>query len=160
MQNIKRLIVSLLLAGLVLPILQAQDKNSDEITIAYLYDVSGQHQIKTEWHVSLAVLKRQPQWDGISGNPPLASGAAGTIALQEVKKHFPDITNWNVEIIRLRNLWSEKIISDTNVWCYQITCIPDTESLRSELESKGLDHELTQVILMDKTIVTPVVVEK
>ena len=160
MKKIERLMVLWLMIGSVLPALQAQSKNSDSVVIAYLYDVAGQHKIKLEWRISSTILEKQPQWDGLSTNPPLASGAAASIALQKVQNRFPDIKDWTVETIYLRNLFNEKTgsFSCANIWRYQITIVPKDEAVRSKLESEGLDHEFTQVILMDRTVVVPVVV--
>lgn len=152
-----------LLLGLTLPLLRAADPLSDDVTIAYLYNLSGAHRIKKEWHVSPSVLEKQPKWDGTSGEPPLAVGAACSAAFQKVRDRYPDIKDWIVESIRMRNLRrgkeAGKSYSYPNVWYFQITFSPKDERIREKLEGQGLDHECTQVVLMDGTLVTPIIVK-
>ena len=163
MKYSKILTCVLLLIGAMPSLLQGAGTQSNDFTIAYLYNLSGTHKIKKEWHTPSTILEKQPIWDGMTGNPPLAVGSACSAAFQKVWDRFPDIKNWQVETIRIRNLCkggeTGKSYSYPNVWYYQITLVPEEERLREKLEREGLDHECTQVVLMDGTIVTPVIVK-
>ena len=94
---------------------------------------------------------------------PLSAREANAIAQREVAKAFPLVKKWSIQVIRLHNLkqvpGSTNGFSNPKIWYYQITVEPELRSDLESIEKEEGNHRLTQVILLDGTIVTPEVIK-
>ena len=116
-----------------------------------------------EWYASSNILAAQPQWDGLSKEAPLSVQRACEIALAGVRKEVPQVRTWLVESIYARNLIKEggtTMFSYPNVWCYQITFTPSDPAERAKSKDDGFGFAMTQIVLMDGTLVPPTVIRK
>ena len=104
------------------------EEQDNLVVLAVRYGYSGPRFMKTQWRVGRAVLEKQPRWDGISDKIPLSTEKACAIALADVSKRFPQVGEWFVETVTLRNLIiggeGKNTYSYPNVWCYEITYVP------------------------------------
>jgi len=136
--------------------------NPSEVRIGSV-SKGGQWPSFVEWYVTTNVLAGQPRWDGFSKDAPLSPRRACEIALPSVRKEVPQVRVWLVDNIYTRNLFhggGAIMYSYPNVWCYQITFIPSDPDERAKSSNDGLEFAMTQIVLMDGTLVTPTVIQK
>jgi hypothetical protein len=123
----------------------------------------GVRLVSVEWYVSTNVLASQPKWDGLSQELPMSARRACEIALPHVREKFPQVQSWVVDRVNLRNLFDGEGVgtySFPNVWCYQIAFSPSDPDQKAKIEKDGLGYAMTQTVLLDGTVVTPIVTVK
>ena len=133
--------------------------DTNDVRIASRTDTAGGRLRGTEWRVPRLVLVKQPRWDGFSSEPPLSAQKACAIAFPEVRQRFPEISDWAVHSVYLRNL----LVTDTpahlfsfpDVWVYEVTFKPKDLVAKERFEREVGDQPVTQVVLLDGTIVQP-----
>jgi len=137
----------------------AQSTNTNDIRIASRAGNVGGRIAGAEWHVERAVLDRQPQWDVLLSDPPLTVHRACALAFPDVQRRFPDVRDWVVDYVILRNLlvaqYPAHLYSFPNVWAYEVTFKPKDLTAKERLERDFGDHALTQIVLLDGTVVPP-----
>jgi hypothetical protein len=103
------------------------------------------------------MLERQPRWDGLSSGPRFSVDQASSLALNATKARFPDIKEWLVLTIQIRNLVlggdEARMFAYPNVWCYEITIRPKDQEAWKQLIKNHADEAYTHVILLDGTVV-------
>jgi len=122
--------------------------------------IGGVHSTSAEWFVSTNILSTQAKWDGFTTEPPLSIRRACEIALAPVREKIPTVRKWLVAKTDLRNLFDgsgPNTFSFPNVWCYQITFTPTDLNERAKMEEDGLQYAATQIVLLDGTVVPPIV---
>jgi hypothetical protein len=142
-------------------ILQAGDSlisaNSSVISIQHSAHYHGAVSQDSGWVIATNILARQPHWDGQASSLPLSQSNAISIALEEVKSHYPDIHDWKVENILVWNLsWNKAFKNMTccsNVWYYLISIEPTDDKKGVDLVDSGQDLFLDQIVLMDGTLI-------
>jgi len=131
---------------------------TNEVRLSSRAQIAGQQLRETEWWVAREVVERQPRWDGLT-EPPLTTQKACALALPEVKRRFPEVQEWLVHTIYARNLLlggkTGSMYSYPNTWVYEIEFSPKDAKLREKLEDRASVHGLTQVVLLDGTVVPP-----
>jgi hypothetical protein len=131
--------------------------NTNDVRIASRASNVGGRISGAEWRVERAVLDRQPRWDGFSSDPPLSVQRACALAFPDVQRRFPELRDWAVHSVHLRNLLvadhPPELFSFPNVWAYEVTFKPKDLTAKERLERDYGDHLLTQVVLLDGTVV-------
>jgi len=139
--------------------LQVQVGTSNEVRVSSLAQVAGRQLRQTEWWVSREVIKRQPHWDGFSTEPPFSVQKACALALADIRQRFPSVHDWLVETVYLRNLFhggtTGSMYSYPDIWVYEVTFLPADKDTRKKFEDDVGVQALTQVILLDGTLVSP-----
>ena len=116
----------------------------------------------TEWYAPIELLEKQPRWDGFSEEIPLAPQRACMLGLAQVSKLFPIVSKWKVEFIALQNLKAklvDNISRSQDIWHYEITFVPENREQRRNLEQAVGDQPLTQIILLDGTVLDGMVLQ-
>jgi hypothetical protein len=130
---------------------------ADEIRITAAGGYSGSNFVRVEWRVPRSILAGQPQWDGLTGDVPLAPAKACALGLGRVREQFPSIKDWCVLTINMRNLIGIGDEVNTtalpNVWYYEINFRPRDASLSRKFLKEVGDLPLAQIVLFDGTIV-------
>ena len=133
--------------------------DTNMVRIASRVDSAGSKLSGTEWIVARSNLLNQPRWDGISSEPPLSAQKACGLALPDVRKRFPEVSNWAVDSIYLRNLLvtdiPEERSSFRNVWVYEVQFAPKDLATKQKFDREVGVQPVTQVVLLDGTIVQP-----
>lgn len=89
----------------------------------------------TEW----VVFKVTPNWNESDDFPPLSARKAASVALVEVKRLRPDVSNWTLESVTLSQI--------TRHWFYKV------RYWRSDKVGSGIPSFLDVPVLMDGTAV-------
>ena len=123
---------------------------------------SNQGLVAGLWRVSLDRLRKQPIWDPLKEDPPpLLPSAATKIAITQIQKDFPDIKQWKVSQILLRNIDKGEYEYRgqppkhvfPNRW-YYFVCVEPTDQAQAEAMKSKPAH-FCAVILMDGSVVIP-----
>lgn len=138
----------------------AQVGRSNEVQLSSRAQAAARQLRQTEWWVEREAVERQPHWDGLTTDPPLTVQKATARALLEVRRRFPEVQEWLVHTVFLRNLLlvegkTGSMYSYPNTWVYEIEFTPKDEAQREKLQDSADVHGLTQVVLLDGTIVPP-----
>lgn len=137
---------------------------TDEVRVGSVIGSEGSWSSHVEWYVSTNVLARQPRWDGLSTEAPLSVAKACALAQPHVRELVPALESWAVESVYLRNLYrgggKERMYSYPDVWCYQITFMPRDPEVRARVERQATGYAMTQIVLLDGTVVPLTVVRK
>ena len=132
---------------------------SNEVRLSSRAQVAARQLRQTEWWVAREIAERQPHWDGLTTEPPLTAQKAAALALPEVRRRFPEVQEWLVHTVYLRNLLlggkTGSMYSYPNTWVYEIEFAPKDETQREKVQDSAGVHGLTQVVLLDGTIVLP-----
>jgi len=138
---------------------QVQFSASNEVRISSRAQVAGRQLQQTEWWVDRAVIERQPRWEASTEEPPLSVQKATALALPRVSARFPEVKEWLVHTIYMRNLLlggkTGSTYSYPNIWVYEIEFSPKDEKMRKKLQDSVGVHGLTQIVLLDGTVVSP-----
>ena len=130
-----------------------------EVCLKVVYAYSGSKFLKGEWCTTPEAVSKQPQWDGLSGPVPLAPNAASSIALLKIKERFSSVKEWYVSAIRLSQLVEpvdeQRARRYPGVWFYEVRLVPKDEAVRNSLSKEVGELPLTQIILLDGSVVTP-----
>lgn len=132
---------------------------SNEVCISSRAQIADGQLRQSEWWVARDVIERQPRWDLLTAEPPFSTHKATALALPKVSALFPEVKEWVIVAFYTRNLQTGgtkgNMYSYPNVWVYEIEFRPKDEKLREKLLDSARVHGLTQVILLDGTIVSP-----
>ncbi len=132
---------------------------SNEVRLSSRAQVAARQLRQTEWWTAREIVERQPRWDGLTAEPPLTAQRAAALALPEVERRFPEVQGWLVHTVYLRNLLlggkTGTMYSYPNTWVYEIVFTPKDETQREKLQDSASVHRLTQVVLLDGTVVSP-----
>jgi len=138
----------------------------DEIEITSNDYEASNETARVEWYVSTNLLATQPRWDGLSVEAPLSVRKACALALQPVRKRFPEVQSWSVKSVSLLNPYpddpdhpaEEKAHQD--IWYYQIVLTPRDLQVRARLEQHASAVAEMQIVLLDGTVVPPRLLKK
>jgi hypothetical protein len=137
--------------------------NSNHVRVASRAQVAGGQLRQTEWWIDRQVLEKQPRWNSLTDELPFSAQRACGLALPDVERRFPEVQEWRVQTVYLRNLSSGgttgNMYSYPNVWIYEITFAPANEMNKKKLEDDVGVAALTQVVLLDGTIVAPTTIK-
>lgn len=129
------------------------------ICVASIISDAGGKRIVAKWYATAEVISRQPHWDGYSSNAPMCESNAVSIAVAKVKNLHPDIHDWRIENIEMKNLsrYSKSSNSNyySNVWFYTLSIEPKDDNEFVSLIDTGKDYDELQVVFMDGTVIKP-----
>ena len=138
--------------------------SSQHVRIASVIGPSGSGSAFVEWYISTNVLAMQPRWNGLTSATPLSPERACGLALTRIHDQFPQVSEWSVESILLLNLYKGggegRVFSYPDIWQYQITFMPTDPKVRSQLQRQPTGYAMTQVVLLDGTVVAPTVIRR
>lgn len=116
-----------------------------------------------DWCVARVVMEKQPRWDGLTTEPPLSARKAAALALPNVQRRFPEVKEWLIRNITLRNQQdgdnSGQGNSYLNVWVYEVTFMPKDKKAGEKIGFEAGFVVLTEVVLLDGTVVSPRIVK-
>jgi hypothetical protein len=141
-----------------LRVMQVATTPQGSVRVGGVEAVYRTNHFSVDWFASTNLILRQPRWDGYSNPIPLNPSEASRSALNEVKKFIPEVAEWRVESIYLRNLATRDDTSDiySEIWYYQVSLLPSLRQLQERTEA-AFGHRLTQVILLDGTLLPPTI---
>jgi hypothetical protein len=146
---------------------RGSEKGDDILLFASSWPSDGML-LNGNWRVSQTRLSEQPTWDPLgkkSVPAPLSAAGAAKIAIAEIIKRFPTVDRWRITQVGLHSVkecaeaHSERTI-DIDLpdrWFYFVSAKPTDKKHAASLRSQG--SHLCAVILMDGSVVTPIISE-
>ena len=161
--NKLKLIIILMLSVVSVFLNAADSQTMTETSSIYLTSTTtdaGGKRIVARWSATMDILSRQPHWDGYSSNAPMSESYAVSIALAKVKMSHPDIHDFIVASIEIKNLSYyggrfKNLTYCSNVWFYAITITPKDDDETIALTDAGKDCDEIQIVFMDGTVIKP-----